>query len=433
MTGIYSISSDSTLKKLLWTMSHEYPMADAQAKSISISASSRLPIPRPTLSPPLPFLRRRHSLPPSRSLPPRSSPLSGPAFSNDPSAVDTDVRGGPEPCATTSDLPTLLRLSPSTASSKASKASRHVSFAAVASTLYLAASASSPNGPLVTSSGVDSDPSTLHAQIRTLQEMNSGTTTEIGCESHSKFSPPSHSGMILSTTRIRHSPNLSYSPSSDSPEHWMTSNIYDTTPRFTRLGLSAPNVVLPVSARQYQRETSKKSSTSTLRRFRSTISNSSAMSSSKPTSGTYPKDTLALSSPPLYSSAPSIASTSELGTVVEIEDGTSSIDITLPPPTKEGMRVKGSRLHVDISSVSSYITMNANEEHSHERTLTFQNKNGADFERRAPNRKDTKPMESSFNKHSVINRLLVRYRILSSPTTVCRSHETGGKGGRGSP
>ncbi|KAG5653716.1 hypothetical protein H0H81_011121 [Sphagnurus paluster] len=66
--------------------------------------------------------------------------------------------------------------------------------------------------------------------------------------------------------RIRNSPSFDsgYTPSAstsqDPSKNWMTTNMYETTPRFSRLGMSAPNVVLPVSAREYRRNTIKRPS-----------------------------------------------------------------------------------------------------------------------------------------------------------------------------
>jgi hypothetical protein len=52
-------------------------------------------------------------------------------------------------------------------------------------------------------------------------------------------------------------------------------------------------------------------------------------------------ETLAISSH--HGSAPSIASASEMGTIVaEVDDGTTSIDISSPPPIKEGIQLKAS-------------------------------------------------------------------------------------------
>lgn len=48
--------------------------------------------------------------------------------------------------------------------------------------------------------------------------------------------------------------------SQDSSQNWMTINTYENTPRFSRLGISASNVVLPVSARDFKHASRKKGS-----------------------------------------------------------------------------------------------------------------------------------------------------------------------------
>ena len=324
-------------------------------------------VPRSTLPPPAsePHMHRRHTLPQSRAQPLRSSPLSGPALFCDPLPVDTKIgikedrsQGpwGPKP-----NPPTLIQSSLST-SSKASKASRRVSFAAVTSALCAATSVSSQCGLVASSSGgkglVESDglddPSTPHSQTGTLQEMNPENTHNIGCGIHSRGSSSTRRGSgTIESTRTQHPlpPFRQSSPTRDSSEHWMTINTYETTPRFSRLGLTSPNVILPVRARQYQRWIGKKSSVPTVE-SKSKSANASmsipiTMHVASCRASTSSSETPTV--PSRHSSASSTASTSEDVTATEIDGGTNTIDITFPPPIVESIQLKASRTYRGVS------------------------------------------------------------------------------------
>ncbi|KAJ7631379.1 hypothetical protein DFH06DRAFT_1439204 [Mycena polygramma] len=52
---------------------------------------------------------------------------------------------------------------------------------------------------------------------------------------------------------IRANPAIASDSWNDSEDNWLTSTPCSSTPRFSRLGMAAPNVVLPVPARAYQR------------------------------------------------------------------------------------------------------------------------------------------------------------------------------------
>ncbi|KAG6877393.1 hypothetical protein C0993_007878 [Termitomyces sp. T159_Od127] len=60
----------------------------------------------------------------------------------------------------------------------------------------------------------------------------------------------------LTSTKASHIP--SPSKSQEGFNNWMTANTYATTPRFSRLSITAPNVVLPIPAREYKRAAKKK-------------------------------------------------------------------------------------------------------------------------------------------------------------------------------
>ncbi|KAJ7656459.1 hypothetical protein DFH06DRAFT_1411239 [Mycena polygramma] len=67
--------------------------------------------------------------------------------------------------------------------------------------------------------------------------------------------PPSPSRCRTSTVPlIRANPAVTFDGWNDSEDNWLTSTPYSGTPRFSRLGMAAPNVVLPVPARAYQRQ-----------------------------------------------------------------------------------------------------------------------------------------------------------------------------------
>ncbi|KAF8994905.1 hypothetical protein BDQ17DRAFT_1430770 [Cyathus striatus] len=72
------------------------------------------------------------------------------------------------------------------------------------------------------------------------------------------------------------------SPRESSGGSWLTTNSYDTTPRFSRLGLASSNVVLPVSAREHKR-LSKTSSNASIRSTATVTGSRSHNGASSPT------------------------------------------------------------------------------------------------------------------------------------------------------
>ncbi|KAG5644852.1 hypothetical protein DXG03_007582 [Asterophora parasitica] len=118
------------------------------------------------------------------------------------------------------------------------------------------------------------------------------------------------------------------------PNNWLTTNTYDTTPRFSRLGISASSVVLPVSAREYKRVAAKKTGpppTNTSGSFRaSTLASFSVPSLMSNASSS---ETFTVSSS--ANVATSITSTSDVETVMDDSEDEDAPDIgvgdELPP------------------------------------------------------------------------------------------------------
>ncbi|TFK31311.1 hypothetical protein BDQ12DRAFT_694337 [Crucibulum laeve] len=97
---------------------------------------------------------------------------------------------------------------------------------------------------------------------------------------------PSPSGSSTSLSSSKSSrPSSPTTPRPSSPTSngsWLTSNTYDTTPKFSRLSLASSGVVLPVSAREHKRVTKASSSAS----IRSSITVSSSSKEKRPSSPT---------------------------------------------------------------------------------------------------------------------------------------------------
>ncbi|KAJ7080550.1 hypothetical protein C8R44DRAFT_824223 [Mycena epipterygia] len=187
----------------------------------------------------VPPMNRRHSanLTPR---PLRSSPLAGPALSSRDEPLETN----PQPriaSAPSSRSPSFLSLHsldfaaenssrPSTASRRASK----VSFVEPAIHPSL-----SPNPNDYTSFGVDGSPKPLEKRrsvsqpVPILNVRNEDHESVALYPRESVSPPPTRPGSLAS---LRSEPD----------ENWLTSTPYDTTPRFSRLSLAAPGVVMPV-------------------------------------------------------------------------------------------------------------------------------------------------------------------------------------------
>ncbi|KAF5384189.1 hypothetical protein D9615_003120 [Tricholomella constricta] len=110
----------------------------------------------------------------------------------------------------------------------------------------------------------------------------------------------------------------SISVSKDPAKNWMTTNTYETTPRFSRLGISASTVVLPVSAREYKRVATKKKASPKPIPSGVGGSRTSKFVSRPVSSNVCPSPhTLPLSLSSHASVADSISSSCDVGTVVE--------------------------------------------------------------------------------------------------------------------
>lgn len=155
-------------------------------------------------------------------------------------------------------------------------------------------------------------------------------------------------------------------PPAEPLDHWMSANPYATTPRFSRLGISASNVVLPTSAREYRRTSRKasrasmtpSSSTSTSIGVDTSSTSSTRLSPSSPSlifttssSAASSRESLALS--PHRSWAPSIESASDhKGTIEEeVEEKVAEIEHSPPGPMArlKKLRLKSSRSYIDLS------------------------------------------------------------------------------------
>lgn len=81
--------------------------------------------------------------------------------------------------------------------------------------------------------------------------------------SNGTIRPPSRNSQSTCKTTPRPSTQVSHtralpSKSQEGLDNWMTANTYATTPRFSRLGITAPNVILPIPAREYKRVATKR-------------------------------------------------------------------------------------------------------------------------------------------------------------------------------
>ncbi|GLB40027.1 hypothetical protein LshimejAT787_0705370 [Lyophyllum shimeji] len=100
-------------------------------------------------------------------------------------------------------------------------------------------------------------PSSAAIHASASQQKHRRHAAALSFDSHSPPSAPpqnpSYPNFTQAPSKI-HAGRPSMSP--DPSKNWMTTNTYETTPRFSRLGMAASNVVLPTPARDYKRRAS---------------------------------------------------------------------------------------------------------------------------------------------------------------------------------
>ncbi|KAJ7464542.1 hypothetical protein FB451DRAFT_1403209 [Mycena latifolia] len=268
------------------------------------SASERHP--SPASSHPAPALNRRHSLNFMRK-PLRSSPLAGPAMSSDGTSEEDAPAARPARTFSTPDLPSLSRLSPAPAKSPAPAPAppapstpaalappRTVSKRASLMEMVkrpLALRSPPPPIPLPappsSASAAGASPSSViytplpppplsprhHSRTRPRSRGSISTPASMtnmpasmslnDLSASFPLPPPSFPRALTAPSTSRRSATLPLPPARaatpvygaphDSGDSWLTSLPFGDTPRFSRLALAAPNVVLPVSARAARR------------------------------------------------------------------------------------------------------------------------------------------------------------------------------------
>lgn len=313
-------------------------------------------------------------LPVRRPLP--SSPLAGPVLSSDTSVVGIeakdDISGGR---ASTSSTPSLTshsqsRLhhgpckrspilsspsSPSPQKAPAIFSSRRLSFRNFVGARKPKMTKSPPSSPPRPKPIQGSHPFNIRS-----------TALEVPPNPYTSLRGVSNAPEAGTGVQVLGSPTHA-TPPADPSDHWMTANPYAATPRFSRLGMSASNVVLPISAREYRR-TSRKASRASMTPSSSTSTSiigvgtssisSTRLSHSSPSltfttssSSASSRESLALS--PHRSWAPSIENAPDhKGTIEEdVEEEVAEVERSPPGPMErlKKLRLKSSRSHIDIS------------------------------------------------------------------------------------
>ncbi|KAG7451503.1 uncharacterized protein BT62DRAFT_428404 [Guyanagaster necrorhizus] len=168
---------------------------------------------------------RRHSLTPPSSRPLRSSPLAGPSFNLSPdgrlelSPLDA-VKAKPNRISSTPDLPSLT-----------------------VAPLQLPKRISNP--PVIPiRSSLPSPPLSPHNASHRSKSRDSF----ISLSPHAQVL---HFPRVYTSQSTPSSPSTSYTSLPD--QSWLTANPYLTTPKFSRLSLASPDVVMPVSAKERRR------------------------------------------------------------------------------------------------------------------------------------------------------------------------------------
>ncbi|KAK0500037.1 hypothetical protein EDD18DRAFT_811842 [Armillaria luteobubalina] len=168
---------------------------------------------------------RRHSLTPPSRRPLRSSPLAGPSFNLSPdgrlelSPLDA-AKAKPNRISSTPDLPSLT-----------------------VADVQLSKRLSTP--PVITfRSSLPSPPPSPHNASHRSKSRDSF----VSVPTHTQVP---HFPRAYTSKSTPSSPSSSYTSLPD--QSWLTANPYLTTPKFSRLSLASPNVVMPVSAKERRR------------------------------------------------------------------------------------------------------------------------------------------------------------------------------------
>ncbi|KAK0223625.1 hypothetical protein IW262DRAFT_842877 [Armillaria fumosa] len=168
---------------------------------------------------------RRHSLTPPSRRPLRSSPLAGPSFNLSPdgrlelSPLDA-AKAKPNRISSTPDLPSLT-----------------------VADVQLSKRLSTP--PVISfRSSLPSPPPSPHNASHRSKSRDSFVSVPT-------HTPVPHFPRVYTSKSTPSSPSSSYTSLPD--QSWLTANPYLTTPKFSRLSLASPNVVMPVSAKERRR------------------------------------------------------------------------------------------------------------------------------------------------------------------------------------
>jgi len=225
-------------------------------------------------------MNRRHSANPTARRPLRSSPLAGPALSSEGFAFGDDIaQPKPSRMSSTPELGSLSLQPPSLNRSRrpsshqglapvsappspslqgltlsgTTDVSKRASFLSLGRNKSKRQKKSRPHteGPPVPSPPV---PEWALQQISPIHILRTNSTTESETSTPTCGRAQSRHNLVDPTNHLFPPPhNLPRASSHDSTENWLTTNTYDTTPRFSRLGLASTNVVLPVSVREHRR------------------------------------------------------------------------------------------------------------------------------------------------------------------------------------
>jgi hypothetical protein len=112
-----------------------------------------------------------------------------------------------------------------------------------------------------------------------------------------------------------------------------------------------------------------------------------------------------------------------MDTIVELDDGTSPIDITLITPTRKDIPPKASRVRIDFSSVPFDRSRHIDEEHGLAADGDYFGSKGeiqADFPRRLQRESDAEALELSVKRHSGIIRLVRKLSLVARNRSLSR-------------
>ncbi|KAG6849115.1 hypothetical protein H0H93_011176, partial [Arthromyces matolae] len=105
------------------------------------------------------------------------------------------------------------------------------------------------------------------ARVRTLSQPSAFTPHRMSLSGFSRNSPSTSKTAPSTSAHNGRRASLPAKKYESGFDNWMAANTYASTPRFTRLGLHSPNIVLPISAREYRRQAANKAKLNTVREW----------------------------------------------------------------------------------------------------------------------------------------------------------------------